>query len=57
MDSECGGIIGLEKLFHKLYQTNPGCKLLDEEKASIGRKITTVEINFDLLIAFKRKGV
>ena len=57
MDSECGGIIGFEKLLHKLCQTNPGCKLLDEEKASIGRKIATVEIDFDLLIAFKRKGV
>ena len=32
-------------------------ELFDEEKASIGRKIATVEIDFDLLIAFKRKGV
>ena len=53
MDSECGGIIGLEKLFHKLYQTNPGCKLLDEEKASIGRKITTVEIDPELFTALR----
>jgi hypothetical protein len=57
MDSECSGIIGLKKLLHKLYQANPGRELFDEEKASIGRKIATVEIDFDLLIAFKRKGV
>ena len=57
MDSECSGIIGLKKLLHKLYQANPGRELFDEEKASIGRKIATVEIDFDLLIAFKDTSI
>jgi hypothetical protein len=57
MDPECSGIIGLEELLHKLYQPDPGCEFLDEKKASIRGKIVTVEIDFNLLIAFKRKSV
>ena len=57
MYSERCRIIGLEKLLHKLNQADLGCKLLDEEKATIRGKIAAVEIYFDLLIAFKRKGV
>lgn len=53
MYSERCRIIGLEKLLHELYQADPGCELLNEEKTSIRGKIAAVEIYFDLLIAFK----
>ena len=53
MDAAFRVVIGLEKLFHELYQTNPGSKFFDEEQPSIGRKIAAVEIYFDLPIAFK----
>ena len=45
-------IIGLKKFLYELDQTDPGSEFFDEEKSSIGRKISTVKIYFDLLIAF-----
>ena len=53
MNTALGVIVGLEKLFHKPYQTNARGEFFNEKQASIGRKIAAVEINFDFLIPFK----
>ena len=47
----------IEKTITKPDKTDSGSEFFDEEQSSIGRKIAAVEVNFDLLIAFKRNGV
>lgn len=36
MNTAFGVIVGLEKLFHKPYQTNEGGEFFNEKQASIG---------------------
>ena len=50
-------IVGLKKHFYESDKTDPGGEFFNEKESSVRRKITAVEIKFDLLIAFKRNGV
>ena len=46
-------VIGFKKLFYKSCKTCSGRESFDEKQPSVRRKIAAVEIDFDLLIAFK----
>ena len=45
-------IIGLKKFLYELDQTDPGSEFFDEEKSSIGRKISTVKFILICLLLF-----
>lgn len=48
-------VIGLEELFYEPCKADSGSEFFDEEHSSVRRKIATVEVYFNLLIAFERK--
>ena len=53
MNAAGSRIIGLKELLYELNQADSGSEFFDEEKSSVRRKITAIEIYFDLLIAFQ----
>ena len=45
-------VIGLKKLFYESNKTGPGGEFFDEQETAVRRKVTAIEIYFNLLIAF-----